>query len=181
MARLATGPDVLDIGYAQQPNPWLRQFRTVGLDRSRPKKPSGYAEELQGDAMDLAPALGGRRFHTVVAGEVIEHLENPYAFLRGVSPFLRDGGRLLLSTPNPFGFPVFFFEAFRIRRFYYGQDHLYHYPPRWVERMLDRTGYELEAVRAVGLNLVVVALPCPVFLSYQLVFVARKRGGGAHA
>jgi 2-polyprenyl-3-methyl-5-hydroxy-6-metoxy-1,4-benzoquinol methylase len=36
----------------------------------------------------------------VLALEVIEHLENPRAFLREIARVLRDGGGLVLSTPN---------------------------------------------------------------------------------
>jgi SAM-dependent methyltransferase len=41
-----------------------------------------------------------RRFGLVTALEVIEHLDCPRAFLKGVYELLEDGGTLLLSTPN---------------------------------------------------------------------------------
>lgn len=41
-------------------------------------------------------------FHTVVAGELIEHLQNPGSFLLGCHRALKTGGRLVLSTPNVF-------------------------------------------------------------------------------
>ncbi|HUT35629.1 MAG TPA: methyltransferase domain-containing protein [Planctomycetota bacterium] len=178
IAGYAIGPDVLDLGYAQSPNVGLRAFRTVGLDLERSRQPSGYAEEIVGDAMDLAASLGQRKFNTIVAAELLEHLEAPYAFLRGLHPFLADGGRLILSTPNPLGFPIGLCELFRVKRFYYCREHRYAFPARWVERMLDVAGFEPEAVRAVGLQLIVAAPPCPKCLSYQLVYVARKRAGG---
>jgi 2-polyprenyl-3-methyl-5-hydroxy-6-metoxy-1,4-benzoquinol methylase len=42
----------------------------------------------------------GTDFDGVVCLEIIEHLENPRAFLREVARTLKPGGRLLLSTPN---------------------------------------------------------------------------------
>jgi len=176
IGRLAIGPKVLDIGYTQMPNPWLRRFETVGLDVQAPAEPSGYAEEIRGDAMDLSTLLPGRQFNTVVAGELLEHLENPCEFLRGVRPLVAPGGRLVLSTPNPLGFPVLFCELFRIKRFFYSRDHLCLFPPRWVERLLERAGFEVEAIRGVGLQLVVAAPPCPKCMSYQLIYVARPAG-----
>jgi 2-polyprenyl-3-methyl-5-hydroxy-6-metoxy-1,4-benzoquinol methylase len=42
------------------------------------------------------------RFEVIVAGDIIEHLANPGAFLRNVSNHLEQYGTLLVSTPNPF-------------------------------------------------------------------------------
>ena len=38
IGRLAIGPKVLDIGYAQMPNPSLRRFESVGVDLERPSR-----------------------------------------------------------------------------------------------------------------------------------------------
>jgi 2-polyprenyl-3-methyl-5-hydroxy-6-metoxy-1,4-benzoquinol methylase len=48
---------------------------------------------------DFASELG-RSFDFVVALEIIEHLENPRAFLRGLAQCLEPGGKIFLSTPN---------------------------------------------------------------------------------
>ena len=57
-------------------------------------------EVLVGDAetVELPFALGS--FDVVLCGDLIEHLRDPQAFLARVCPLLRDGGRLVLTTPN---------------------------------------------------------------------------------
>lgn len=41
-----------------------------------------------------------KKYDVITASEIIEHLENPYHFLRQISLFLKPQGILLLTTPN---------------------------------------------------------------------------------
>lgn len=50
------------------------------------------------DAMRLPLSDGG--VDAAVAIEVIEHLENPYAFVRELARSVRPGGTVIVSTPN---------------------------------------------------------------------------------
>lgn len=175
IARLASSGSVLDIGYAQLPNPYFADVETVGLDLEKPLEPSGYVEEIQGSALDLPAALGERRFDWIVAGEFIEHVRNPYDFLDSLHPFLRENGHVVLSTPNPVAWPTLIFEWLGSTRHFYTEDHLYYFAPRWVRRMLDFAGFETTHVGGVGLWAPGIVLPCPVFLSYQVIYVARQK------
>ena len=167
---------VLDVGYAQFPNPFLDAAKTTGVDLEPPASPSTYAEELIGSALDLGPVTHGRRFDTVIAAEVIEHVEDPYAFLRGLRESVAAEGQLILSTPNPLGFPVLLLELVRSKRWFYTINHTHYFLPRWVERMLDLTGFRLIEVRPVGVWLPVGCIPwSPVWMSYQLIYVAEAR------
>jgi SAM-dependent methyltransferase len=49
---------------------------------------------------DLVDALGAESLDAAVALEVVEHLGDPEGFLDQVHASLRDGGALLISTPN---------------------------------------------------------------------------------
>lgn len=176
LAEYVAGAKVLDLGNAQLPNPYLRRFgaeSVTGMDIARVSGLPGYDEQLCGDVSELASELEGRRFDVVIAGELLEHLEEPYAFLRQVRGALEKNGRLVLSTPNPIAIPVLFAEIFMTRRWFYTTDHVYYFLPRWVVRMLERTGYRVHEVRPVG-----VWFPwpriraCPISLSYQVIYVA---------
>lgn len=175
LASLARGPRILDIGYAQWPNPYLLRpgWTVSGLDLEEPRERTGYSRELVGDANRLAEHVGNERFDTVVAAELIEHLERPYDFLRGVREVLARDGRLLLSTPNPVGWPTVLFEWTRSSRRFYTSDHTFYFSPRWVRRLLDRAGFELTLSRGVGLW--PLGWVCPTTLSYQVLYVAEPR------
>lgn len=163
---------VVDIGYAHMPNPFFKSNLKVGVDLEAPIYPSGYEEELVGDAMKLPKLLNGRLFDNVVAGEIIEHIENPYEFVRVLKSCLNKNGRLILSTPNPLAWPVVFFEVFNSKRFYYTQNHLYYFTPRWVDRILYKCGFTKITKIPVGLWMPGFTLPCPTALSYQVIYIA---------
>lgn len=176
IASFAVGQTVLDIGYAQIPNPYLQGLHRVGYDLEAPQDPRvRYEEEIRGDVADIEQVLKGRVFDTIICAELIEHLENPYAFLRGVSNLLKPNGRLIVTTPNPLGFPVFICELLRSRRFFYTTEHRYYFLPRWVVRLLEQSGYRMHEIAGVGWWLPFGVLKfCPAALSYQVVYVAHK-------
>ena len=173
LAERAKGNTVLDIGYAQHPNTYLQNVHRVGLDLATPKTKSGYEEEIVGNVFAMKTLLPNRQFDTIICGEFIEHIENPYDLLRNLKEFLNPGGILLLSTPNPLGFPVVLVEYLRNKKFFYTEDHVYYFTPRWMERMLQRSGYTVDEVSPVGLWLPRGHLPIPsISLSYQVIYAA---------
>ena len=162
---------ILDVGYAQLPNPYLPGpgRHVTGFDLNDDPR-ARYDERIAGDVFDLERLTDGRRFDCIVAGEFIEHVEQPYELLRLFSRSLVPSGRLILSTPNPGSLPVVVFEWLRSTRRFYTSDHTYYFTPRWVARLLERSPFRLEETAGVGIW--PFGLPCPVGLSYQVLYVA---------
>ena len=175
LADVAGEGTILDVGYAKLPNTHFRS-KVIGIDLAPAPPGCNYHETIIGDAMTVAELLPGRRFDSIVCGEFIEHMEEPYRFLRTIRPSIASHGRLIMSTPNPLAFPVVFAEITRSRRRFYSDDHTFYFLPRWAARLLDRSGYELERIVPVGLWNPWVPIPwAPVWMSYQLIYVARPR------
>ncbi|MBA2918594.1 bifunctional 2-polyprenyl-6-hydroxyphenol methylase/3-demethylubiquinol 3-O-methyltransferase UbiG [Sphingomonas sp. MAH-20] len=57
----------------------------------------GLAIDYRAGSIDM---LGAQPFDLVTSLEVIEHVEDPAAFVRGLAGALKAGGLLILSTPN---------------------------------------------------------------------------------
>jgi len=173
MARYARGR-ILDIGYAQMPNPHL-EGDVIGLDPAEAPCPPNYRNVVVG-TLDDAP-FGDDEFDTVVAGEVIEHVEEPLKFLRNCRRLLKPGGRLVLSTINPFFPPIVLLNWLMIPRFYFAPDHVFEIAPRFLVRFLRETGFRLVKMRSGGTPLPIgggrcIALPTPRALSFHVIYLA---------
>lgn len=176
IASYTQGPNVLDIGHAQLPNPHLSKFTTTGYDISPPtQRHDIYNREIQDDIQNIGQQLNNEKFDTIICAEFIEHLENPYAFLRQLKSYLSPNGQLIITTPNPFGFPASLFEILQLKTHFYTKDHTYLFPPRWVERILTNCQYQIKIKKGIGLWLPGnIVLPCPSIFSWQVIYIAQN-------
>jgi len=63
--------------------------------------------EIEFTSVDLntnfSERIGHEAYNAIIAIEIIEHLENPSAFIRECKKILKDNGKLLITTPNVLG------------------------------------------------------------------------------
>jgi SAM-dependent methyltransferase len=98
LAPLCRG-ELLDIGCGEKPyEALLRPYvsRYVGLDHPETQH-AHDAVDVWGTATDLP--FPDRSFDTVVAFQVLEHVEDPAAMIREAFRVLRPGGVFILTTP----------------------------------------------------------------------------------
>jgi 2-polyprenyl-3-methyl-5-hydroxy-6-metoxy-1,4-benzoquinol methylase len=102
----------------------------------------GYGHNIhRGDAEHLdevASRFG--RFDVVVAGELIEHLNNPGLFLESAKAVLSPDGRLLITTPNAFCLRRFLRVPFGSESVH--RDHVSYYSHATLSTLAQRFGYE---------------------------------------
>lgn len=160
---LATGPRVLHVGCANNRFPrtkaelghWLHGalieagWSVLGADINREHLAemarAGY-EVTYLDAMAIPEE--GERFDSIVAGELIEHIENPGLFLNGCRKRLAPGGRLVLTTPNAFGVMDILGYVRKFDRAFH-PEHTCWFDAQTLRQMLERCGFRVEELRFV--------------------------------
>jgi 2-polyprenyl-3-methyl-5-hydroxy-6-metoxy-1,4-benzoquinol methylase len=106
LALVPDGARVLDVGcssgYLARPLV-ARGCSVVGIEldeRAAAAARTVCEEVLVGDAESMELPFAPGSFDVVLCGDLVEHLRDPQRFLERVRPLLRDGGRLVLTTPN---------------------------------------------------------------------------------
>ncbi len=84
------------------------------------------------------------RYGLVIAGEVLEHVPDADAFLRGCALLLAPGGRLCVTVPNACS-PKIGLRSLAGRESVH-PDHRTYYGPRTLARTLDGAGYRVESM-----------------------------------
>ncbi len=91
-----------------------------------------------------APADERGSYALVIAGEVLEHVPDADAFLRGCGTLLAPGGRLCVTVPNACS-PKIGLRSLAGRESVH-PDHRVYYGPRTLERTLAGAGFALDSL-----------------------------------
>jgi len=136
----------------------------------------GY-DVIAGDACTMKL---GRAFDVVVAGEIIEHVENPGLLVRNLAEHLRPGGKLIITTPH-IHFALPFVESiFCDPRKRWNPQHCVAFEPFTLRNLMERCGLQVVTCGYVTrsrklLTLIRHGLPCWGWLSSTVVIIARNR------
>lgn len=87
-------------------------------------------------------------FDVIVCGEVIEHLGAPAGLFKAAAKMLAPGGRLVLTTPNPYS-DTNVRDAFR-GIFDESVDHVTLFVPSGIAELAEREGLALDTYRGVS-------------------------------
>jgi SAM-dependent methyltransferase len=117
---------------------------TAGLEEL---KKLGFSDLVVGDIEHLEELAEHGCFDVVLAGEVIEHLNNPGLFLQSVSPLLRPGGVLVITTVN--AYCAFRFAQYALRGRGGSQepvhpDHVAYYSQSTLRLLVERAGWRVD-------------------------------------
>jgi trans-aconitate methyltransferase len=146
----------------QKLKPLLPNARFVGAELSESgvaisQRKVPDATFLVADIFEPPPALNDfANWAThAVCSEVLEHVDDPVAFLKRAQTYLAPGARLIVTVP---GGPISAFDC------HIG--HRQHFDRRKIRSMLERAGYSVDRTYLAGF---------PFFNLYRLLVIARGR------
>ena len=150
LAGKVRGKSVLEVGSGSG---WLslalsqRGARVTAVDLSqrnldRIHAMDEHVEALLGDAYSLPCA--GRQFDLITSNEVLEHLEKPQQALDHWRPFLKPGGRLLVSVP--YREVIRYNLCIHCNKKTPANAHLHSFDEEKLTAMLQSTGYRVRCV-----------------------------------
>ena len=190
LSKAVEGKTVLDVGCVdhsaklESADTWLHKHlcgsaaRVVGLDYNQAEVDElnrrGY-HMICGDAMTVDV---GERFDIVVAGEIIEHVENPGTLICNLKRHLKPGGTLLLTTPNVF-FGLHFMESIFASPYKrWNEEHVAWWCYFTLGNLLRRCGMEVVQCRYFARSRITLrvlrtlGMKCPGVLASSLLMVA---------
>jgi SAM-dependent methyltransferase len=157
--------NVLDVGVVdsrraeESTHRRLDRFEASSLHAAiRRENPDVLGVDIDGEGVDILRERGydvvcadvetmdlGRRFDTVVAGEVIEHLPNPGRALLSLRRHLVPSGHLILTTCNPF-YVVQLEKILKYGDVQVHEEHTAWFDPRTLGHLLTISGFTVKCM-----------------------------------
>lgn len=149
IASLTKGDEILDIGFAEYPNKFLKgefnKGKIIGVDIQKVEKPENYDEVFQVNLNLENLPFEDSSFQTVILGEVLEHVENPSHLLREANRVLGMYGKLIVSVPNA----TYYWEI--IRNYFFSSipsidigEHLSNWNIVDMKKLLNKNGFRAD-------------------------------------
>jgi 2-polyprenyl-3-methyl-5-hydroxy-6-metoxy-1,4-benzoquinol methylase len=137
----------------------VEQARTLGFD----------AVQADVEDADALAALGLEPADVVVAGELLEHLDRPGAFLEAVKPLVARDGVLILTTPNAHALTNVLGGLAGVELV--NPDHVAWFSWRTLDTLLERHGWRIDLLAYYRFPRVRSGTPAGrfAFNAYQLV------------
>lgn len=100
---------------------------------------------ILGNVEELYKLNLGRKFDTIVAGELIEHLFNPGLFLDSVKTLMNDDTKLIITTPNVYAYHrIKLILNRRFEEHWLNPEHVCWYSFQTLKQLLLRKEFSIE-------------------------------------
>lgn len=84
----------------------------------------------------------GRKFDKIFMFHVLEHIEEPIVFLKGLTSLLKENGVIYIEVPNVDDILVKTYQCEAFKKFYYKKAHLYNFNEKSLAYVFEKAGYQ---------------------------------------
>ncbi len=176
MAQHANSGIIVDIGYANMPNPFL-QGEVIGVDLYAGFIPKNYTRVIQADAHQLP--FDDESIDSVLAGELVEHLMQPIQFFLECNRVLKEEGKLIFSVPNPYHPSDIYKNIFLKTHELFNCSHLITPSFRIIFKLLSLSGFEMNHCFGDYLRIPKIHLFIPMKrfpgIAYRNIYICIKK------
>jgi 2-polyprenyl-3-methyl-5-hydroxy-6-metoxy-1,4-benzoquinol methylase len=155
LCMLASGKDVLDVGVVEhfysssKSDEWLHgrlknSAKTIlGIDILH--KDIGRLSDKGFNVIvcDITKEALDQKFDIIIIGDVIEHINSPNSLFENSIKMLRPGGKIVITTPNPWYANVVLKNIFNGVPFTDSADHAMWFDPSTICELASRSGLSL--------------------------------------
>jgi len=144
---LPSDQTVLDIGCAQNPQLHIhiakKSLNATGIDINTKGVRLLNRKGFKSHVMNTEHISLTTKFDFIVAGELIEHLNNPGLFIESMIKHLKTNGKIILTTPNVSSILLYILVVF----FDKTQDstHVYYFDLKNLQSLIDRFGLRMKS------------------------------------
>ena len=143
----------------------IKTLKELGRNKSEIARITGHdwktvSKVIKGNAETLSKHIKRQRFDTIIAGELIEHLEYPKHFIKEAYKALNKNGRLIITTPNRDAW-INSLNLFLGKHYFEHQGHISVQTIEGMKKMLRENNFKIEKIN---------------FLSYDYDSLGRNDG-----
>ena len=143
------GPvDISDRYYAKFIKKYSKSYTGVELDRIRAKNliSKGFNVKI-GNCEKIKL---NKKFDIIMAGDLIEHLDNPGIFLKNCKSHLKKRGKIIINTPNAFSINRIIMAGLKLGNLKQHEEHTFLFTEQLLSLLFKRQG--LKTIKIIYFN-----------------------------
>lgn len=145
------GKRVLNVGCVQNPEIHFelanRSSSLIGIDLDADGLKKFKERDFEVYLMNAEQIRFDKKFDIIIAGEIIEHLNNPGIFLESALNHINENGKIIISTPNISSILLYFFVVVLNR----SQDptHVFYFDEKNLESLVLRYDLRVHTLKYI--------------------------------
>ena len=143
------GPgDISDRYYAKYIKKYSKSYTAVELNKIRAKNLLSKGFDVKIGNCEKVKL--NKKFDIIIAGDLIEHLDNPGIFLKNCKSHLKKSGKIIINTPNAFSINRIIMAMLKLGKLKQHDEHTFLFTEQLLSLLFKRHG--LKTIKIIYFN-----------------------------